>query len=80
MANQFGFKEEFQGSLKNHWYHDHVIGSSLKFNFYLVVIAEREQERGRERDKWLQWRDGLPEDTEGEGSFSVFTEHKPLQP
>lgn len=51
MANQFGFKEEFQGNLKKHCYHDHVLGSSLKFNFCLAVIAGREQERGSERGK-----------------------------
>lgn len=51
MDNQFGFKEEFQGNLKKHCYHDHVLGSSLKFNFCLAVIAGREQERGSERGK-----------------------------
>lgn len=36
MVNQFGFREEFKGDLKNYCYHDHVIGSSSKVKFYLV--------------------------------------------
>ena len=48
MVNQFGFREEFQGDLKNYCYHDHVIGSSSKVKFYLV----REEGGGkRERER-----------------------------